>query len=119
MTEMTIAILRVQATGRAEGNLAGNTHACIERAIGNDLSSIFEVKKLSVGDFHGSLIDDIVLGSAERRPLLVIAFCAKSTVTQSLSQNGKPIQYTKLQLLDDFGGTVNDLGLAQINLRIL
>ena len=119
MTEMTIAILRVQATGRAEGNFAGNTHACIERAIGNDLSSIFEVKKLSVGDFHGSLIDDIVLGSAERRPLLVIAFCAKSTVTQSLSQNGKPIQYTKLQLLDDFGGTVNDLGLAQINLRIL
>lgn len=35
------------------------------------------------------------------------------------TEREKPLQYTELQFLDDFGNTIDDLGLAQINLCTL
>lgn len=69
VTKMTIAFLQMIAAGLAHGGLVRNTHARIERAMSNESSVMFEIEKLSVGNFHDGLADNIVIRPEGRKSL--------------------------------------------------
>lgn len=62
MAEMAVANLKGTATGLACSGLVRNTHARVERAMGNRRSAMFEVKEFSVGNFNNGLADNVIIG---------------------------------------------------------
>lgn len=61
MAEMAVANLKGTATGLACSGLVRNTHARVERAMGNRRSAMFEVKEFSVGNFNNGLADNVII----------------------------------------------------------
>lgn len=85
----------------------------------NHCAVVFEVKKLPVGDFHHSLADNIIVCPGGSKGVLAIGSAQQHSKRVPGIEQEKPLQYTELQFLDDFRNTINDLGLAQINLCTL
>lgn len=118
MAKVTITFLEMITACLANCSLVRNTHARIERAMGNHRAVTIEVEKLSVGNFDDGLANNIVVRPGKRDPLLVIGSAASQSSLAPLSgkKKGNHLQYAEFQLLDHFGDTINNLGLAQVNL---
>lgn len=111
MAEMAVASLEGATTSLACCGLVRDTHAPVEGAVGDHGPVIVEIEKLSVGNFHYALADNVIVGSAVTHARL------GSHLVDSKIADGSHIQNTKLQFVDDFRDTVDDLGLAQVDLR--
>lgn len=72
MSKVTVALLQMKSARLALGSLVRNTHARIERAMGNYRTVVFEVEKLPIGDFHHSLADNIIVCSGGSKCELAI-----------------------------------------------
>jgi hypothetical protein len=90
MPEMTVANLKGPAARLASGGLARDTHAPIERTVGNHRSVMFEIEKFAIGDLHYRLTDNVVVGPVTPNPELV-------TIIQKRFESGAGafIQYTE------------------------
>lgn len=64
MAEMTIAVFQIVSTCCARISFVRDTHARVERSIGNHRSGLIQVEKLSVRNFYHCLADNVIVGSA-------------------------------------------------------
>lgn len=121
MTEVTVTGLQSASTCFAFSVLARSSHARVERTMRNDFSATIEIEEFAIGNFYNALANDIIIGPR-------IGICTQvSNINllqemgqrSDIGQNGSlnALHHTEFQLLDNFWHTVDDLGLAQIDLH--
>jgi hypothetical protein len=65
MSEMTVTVFKVVSACCASVGLIRDTHTLVERSMCNHCSGLVQVEELSIGNFHYSLADNIIVGSVD------------------------------------------------------
>ena len=110
---MTVAGLERKAASLTGSAFVRDTHTAVEGAVGDDGSIMFEIKEFPVRDFDDTLADNIIIGPNGRAEVSGAGLSKNpGRVSPYITPN-----LSKLELFDNLGHPVNDLGLAQVHLR--